>query len=68
MKFEGQLIVGKILSVMTTLNEQETVFPDASVTLKVLVVVPTENEDPLAIPERSTVVAPEQLSTPTGEV
>ena len=49
-----------------TLKEQVAVRPAPSVTLKVLVVVPVGKVDPLANPAIRTVVAPGQLSVPTG--
>ena len=61
-------MLGSSLSVMVTVNEHVAVLPLASVTLKVLVVVPTGNVAPLAKPAVWIVVGPEQLSEPTGEV
>jgi len=46
----GQLIVGFSLSVTVTVNEHVAVFPLASVTTKVLVVVPIGKVDPEAKP------------------
>ena len=43
--FAGQAIVGFSKSSTITLNEQVAVFPLASVTTKVLVVVPTGNTE-----------------------
>ena len=51
-----------------TLKLHEAVLPDASVTLCVTVVVPIGNVDPLANPAVRVVVAPGQLSVPTGVV
>ena len=52
-----------------TLNEQVAVLPDTSVTLYVTTVVPIGNTEPLACAEFSKVViAPGQLSVPTGGV
>ena len=49
-------------------KEHVAVFPEASVTLKVLVVTPTGNVEPLGRPLVCVVVCPEQLSVPTGAV
>ena len=54
--------------VMTTSKEQLAVLPEASVTSKVLVVVPMGKVDPLARPAVWVVTGPEQLSVPTGVV
>ena len=65
--FDGQLIIGaKPLTV--TVNEHCAVKPAPSVTVCVTVVVPIGKVDPLAKPVVLTVVAPEQLSVPTGVV
>lgn len=48
--FAGQVMVGNWLSATETVNEQLAVFPKASVTLKVLVVVPTGKAAPDAKP------------------
>ena len=66
--FDGQDIVGFCISFTVTVNEQVAVLPPASVTLKVFVVVPTGNVDPLARPAIRVVTEPEQLSVPTGAV
>src|SRR5919198_5166494 len=62
----GQTIAGGCASVTVTVKLQVAVLPEASVTWKVLVVMPTGNNAPLARPLVWTVVAPEQLSVPTG--
>jgi hypothetical protein len=67
-KLEGQLIDGASVSFTVTVNEHEVLFPLASVTSKVLVVVPTGKVEPLGRPAFCAVVAPEQLSEPTGVV
>ncbi len=59
---------GASVSVMVTVKLQEAVFPEASVTRKVLVVTPTGKLDPLASPVICVVEAPEQTSVPTGAV
>ena len=64
----GQEIVGLSVSFTVTVNEQEALFPLASVTSKVLVVVPTGKKEPLGSPAVCFVVAPGQLSVPTGVV
>ena len=64
----GQVMVGGVASVTTTLKEQDAVCPLAAVTVKVLVVVPTGKFAPEARPAVCAVVAPEQLSLPTGTV
>ena len=66
--FDGQAIVGFCVSFTVTVNEQAAVLPPASVTLKVFVVTPTGNVDPLARPAICVVTEPEQLSVPTGAV
>ena len=48
---EGQLIAGGSLSFTVTVNEHVLVLPAASVATKVLVVTPTGNVPPLAIPD-----------------
>jgi hypothetical protein len=60
--------VGFSLSITVTVKLQEVVKPTASVTLKVLVVIPRGNVAPEANPAIRVVVAPEQLSVPTGVV
>jgi hypothetical protein len=47
---DGQVIVGSSLSVIVTVKLQLAVFPAASVTTNVFVVVPAENVVPLACP------------------
>lgn len=64
----GHEIVGGSLSLTVTVNEQEDLFPLASITTKVLVVVPTGKVEPLGRPAVCVVVAPAQLSVPTGAV
>ena len=64
----GQEIVGLILSTTVTVKLQEAVKPAASVTRKVLVVVPTGNVAPEAKPAVCVVIALGQLSVPTGVV
>ncbi len=44
-------MVGLIISITVMVNEHVAVFPDASVTLNVLVVVPTAKFEPDANPE-----------------
>jgi hypothetical protein len=51
-----------------TVKLHEDVFPDASVTAWVTVVVPIGKTEPLAKPAVRVVVAPVQLSVPTGAV
>jgi len=65
---DGQVIDGAWLSFTVTVKLQVLVFPVASVTLKVLVVVPTGKVAPLANPAVWVVVAPLQLSVPVGAV
>ena len=65
--FAGQVIVG-VVPETVTVNEQVAVLPDASVTVCVTVVTPIGKVDPLAKPAVLTVLAPEQLSEPAGEV
>jgi hypothetical protein len=65
--FVGQVIAGAWASVTVTVNEQVEVRPPA-VTEKVFVVTPRGKADPLARPAVRTVLAPEQLSVPTGAV
>ena len=65
---EGQVIVGFSVSLTVTVNEHDAVLPDASVTVKVFVVVPVGNVLPLACPAVCAVVAPAQLSVPVGVV
>lgn len=61
-------MVGSCVSVTVTVKAQVLLLPAASVTRKVLVVVPTGNEAPEASPVVWVVVDPEQLSVPTGAV
>ena len=56
------------MSMTVTVKEQVVVLPDASVTVKVLVVLPEGKVAPLAKPAVCVVVAPGQLSVPTGAV
>ena len=63
-----QVIVGGILSTTVTVKLQELVLPAASVARKVFVVVPAGKVEPLASPAVWVVVAPLQLSVPTGVV
>ena len=56
------------MSTTVTVNEQVAVLPNASVTRKVFVVVPIGKVAPLAKPAVCVVVAPGQLSEPTGAV
>ena len=51
-----------------TVNEQDVELLLVSVTVYVTVVVPTGKTDPLAGPAVRAVVAPGQLSVPTGAV
>jgi len=64
----GQEIIGGWLSDTVTVNAQEAVWLLAAVTTKVLVVMPTGKLLPLAMPVVRAVLAPEQLSVPTGAV
>jgi hypothetical protein len=61
----GSVITGAVLSETVTLKEHVAVFPVASVAMKVLVVVPMGNTDPLPRPAVCVVVT-KQLSVPTG--
>jgi hypothetical protein len=63
----GQVMLGTSLSVTTTSKEQVVVLPEASVTLKVFVVVPIGKTEPDAKPA-VCVVVDVQLSAPTGVV
>ena len=65
-KSSGHSMTGASLSTTVTVKEQTAVFPAASDTLKVLVVVPTGNAEPGGKPAVCVVVAPGQLSVPTG--
>ena len=56
------------MSIIVTVNEQLAVLLDASVTLKIFVVVPVAKLEPLDRPAVWTVVCPEQLSVPVGTV
>src|SRR3989442_637821 len=62
----GQVICGGSLSVTVTRKLHVAVRPAASVTVNSLVVMPTGNADPLASPIVCAVIAPGQLSVPTG--
>src|SRR5205085_1988144 len=66
--FAGQVIVGFSLSFTVTVNEQLLVLPEASVTVKVLVVAPFGKSEPESRPAVCMVVWPGQLSVPTGAV
>jgi uncharacterized protein (DUF983 family) len=66
--FAGQVIVGGWLSATVTVKLQLAVWLLAAVTVKVLVVTPTGKLLPPAKPAVCAVVAPEQLSVPTGAV
>ena len=66
--FALQEITGNSVSVTATLKEHEAVFPEASVTVNVCVVVPIGNNDPLTNPAVCAVVTPAQLSVPAGGV
>jgi hypothetical protein len=66
--FAGQVITGACASTTVTLKEQEAVWLFAAVTVNVMGVTPTGKADPLARPAVRTVLAPEQLSVPTGAV
>ena len=57
---------GWVLSETVTVNEQEAIFPSASVTWYVSVVVPIGNRPPDPKPLVRMVVAPGQLSVPDG--
>ncbi len=59
--FAGQAMVGFSLSVTMTSKEHLAVLPDASVTIKVLVVVPMGNVAPEASPADWVTVCPGQL-------
>ena len=63
----GQVICGP-LPVTVTVNEHSAILPEASVTLWVTVVTPIGKVDPLVRPAVKAVVAPVQLSVPTGAV
>lgn len=62
------MIIGASSSPTETVKEQLEVFPDASVTVYVSVVIPIGNVPPLPKPAVCTAVEPEQLSVPTGAV
>src|SRR5260370_995062 len=64
----GQLGLGFSVSLTVTLKLQSVWLPAASVTRKVLMVVPTGKVAPLARPAVCAAVAPGQLSVPTGAV
>ncbi len=65
--FAGQAMVGFSLSVTMTSKEQLAVLPDASVTIKVLVVVPMGKVAPEASPADWVTVCPGQLSEEVTE-
>ena len=62
------MIVGISVSLTVTVKEQAAVLPEPSVTVKLFEVVPERKLDPLAKPAVCVVVAPAQLSVPTGAV
>ena len=65
----GHVIAGFWVSFIVTVNEQLEVFPTASVTKNVLVVVPRGNVAPEANPPVCVVVImPRQLSVPIGAI
>jgi hypothetical protein len=64
----GQTIAGASVSLIVTVKLHVAVRPAPSVTTKVFTVAPTGKVDPLARPAVRTVVAPGQLSVPTGAV
>ena len=66
--FAGHEITGTSLSVTVTVNEQSVVCPLEAVTRCVTVVIPTGKVLPLAGPAMRAVLAPGQLSVPTGAV
>ena len=59
-------MLGLKVSFMVTVKEQLEVFPEPSVTKNVLVVIPTGKIEPETNPNVCWVIAPEQLSVPTG--
>ena len=63
-----QIAVGGVTSVTVTIKEQEEVAPLAAETTKVTVVFPMGKAAPEAKPAVRAVVAPGQLSVPTGVV
>ena len=64
--FDGHVMAGASVSFTVTVNEHAVLFPEASVTTKVLVVTPRGKFEPDAKPAVCVVVAPAQLSVPTG--
>ena len=66
--FDGQVATGSSVSFTVTVKEQVAVLPEASVTKKVFVVVPTGKTLPEGSPAVWVVVAPAQLSAPIGAV
>jgi hypothetical protein len=64
----GHPITGFSESVTVTVKLHVAVCPAASVTTKVFTVAPTGKVDPLGRPAVCAVVAPGQLSVPTGAV
>ena len=60
-------MVGAWLSSTVTVKLQVAVLPEASVTRKLLVVVPVGKVDPLARPESWAMVCPGQLSDEVTE-
>jgi hypothetical protein len=66
--FGGQVITGASTSLMVTVKLQVAVLPLLSVTRYVLVVNPSGKVPPLPIPAVCVVMAPAQLSVPSGAV
>src|ERR1041384_1388429 len=64
----GAVIVGFSVSLIVTTKLHSAVSPTPSVTRNVLVVLPTGKNEPLARPAICVVVAPPQISAPTGAV
>ncbi len=56
------------MSTTVTVKLQVAVFPEASVTMNVLVVSPTGKDDPDAKPAVCAVLDPEHKSVPVGAV
>lgn len=66
--FAGALMLGVWMSLTVTVKLHIAVLPAASVTVKALVVMPMGNVAPDGKPAVCAVVAPAQLSLPTGAV
>ena len=66
--FEGHVITGNCVSNTVTVKAHVLVLPAASVTLNILVVTPTGNAPPAAMPAVCIVFGLGQLSVPTGVV